>query len=49
MLANQCDHLPYETARQYWSATALKNADAGIARIEEKSRDEASPHPASGS
>lgn len=41
VLASDADHLPYGTARQYWSASALEDADAEIARIEEGSRDEA--------
>lgn len=42
VLASDTDHLPYgAAARQYWSASALKDADAEIAIIEEGSRDEA--------
>jgi hypothetical protein len=41
VLASDTDHLAYGAARQYWSASALEQADAEIARIEEDSRYEA--------
>lgn len=40
-LASDTDHLPYGSAREYWSTEALKDADAAIGRIEQASRDEA--------
>lgn len=41
VLASATDHLPYGSAREYWSAAASKNADAETDRIEQTSRDEA--------
>ena len=41
VLASDTDHLPYGTARLYWSEAALNEADNEIVRIEENSRDEA--------
>jgi hypothetical protein len=39
-LSSETDHLPTGSARQYWSAAALAEADAQIARIENDARED---------
>jgi hypothetical protein len=40
VLSSETDHLPTGSARQYWSATALADADVDIARIEQNARED---------
>jgi hypothetical protein len=40
VLSSETDHLPTGSARQYWSATALAEADVDIARIEQNARED---------
>jgi len=39
-LSSETDHLPTGSARQYWSATALAEADVAIARIEQNAKED---------
>jgi hypothetical protein len=39
-LASETDHLPPGSARQYWSSTALAEADAHIATVENDARED---------
>jgi hypothetical protein len=39
-LSSETDHLPTGSARQYWSATALAEADVAIERIEQNARED---------